>query len=275
MRNNLKSVLYHFIKSEIKSKSLPFIGGVNTLIKLRDLIEDSIENCCIGVIKTNNIFLRNAQEYLRTYNLPHDKLKLQYIVDYVLTPTIDCCFPPLLSVNISGDSSTIGESVPLTATGTFKYDVVRDITEEGEWTTDSDCAEVSSSGVVTFDECITCPTTITVTYTNSEYPSITQTHEIELTCDELESVEIEGDEVSTGDPVTLTAIGTFSNDRTSDITENGEWTVTDGCATVENGVVSFDGCNCPDDNETVNIIEFVSSEDAEISATHNITFECE
>lgn len=189
MRNKLKSPLYYYIDTQLRSKSVPFIGGLAVVQQLIDLLELAIEDCCIPIIKTNNNFLKNAQQILQTYTLPKDKLKLQVIIDYQLQPFINCCIPP----------------VPPPPT--------------------------------------------------------------------LVSVEITGATTSTGQDVQLTAIGTYSDGSIQDLTTEGIWSVV-GCAEVVDGLVSFTNCVCPDDDSSINTIEF-SIVDPEISANHNITFECQ
>ena len=91
MRNNLKSPLYFYLETKLRTTKIPYLGGVGAVTELKTILEAAIATCCKENYKTHNIFLKESLFILKQYELPKDRRKLQFIIDRLLNPIINCC----------------------------------------------------------------------------------------------------------------------------------------------------------------------------------------
>jgi trimeric autotransporter adhesin len=140
--------------------------------------------------------------------------------------------PKLTSISVTPSTVTIskGQTQQLTATGNYDDGSTKDLTGSVSWSSsDTTCATVSSTGLVTASASITNTCTATITATSG---SLTASATITATPGTLVSIALTVNNgltavtVPAGSTVTFKALGTYSGSSTQqDITTQVTWTV--------------------------------------------------
>lgn len=138
--------------------------------------------------------------------------------------------PQLTSMTVSPQTVTItkGQTQPMTATGTYDDGSTKNLTGRAIWSSsNTSCATVNGTGVVTGLSTVTstCTTTITAAATSA---AVTATASVTVTPGTLQSIALTASPTTAiaGSTVTFTAMATYSGStQQQDITTQVTWTV--------------------------------------------------
>jgi hypothetical protein len=145
------------------------------------------------------------------------------------TPTLTSPPPPTLSsilVTPASADLAVGATRQFTATGTYSDDSIADITSQVTWASSNNMiAAITSAGLAT--GIAVGNTNITATLSGTTSPSVNLSI---VTTPTLSSIEIQPESpanLTVGSTGQLTAIGTYSDGSTEDITSQVTWTIYD------------------------------------------------